>query len=70
MSSSPIAPGTALADVIAAFWASAGINIPLPTAMPSAAPSASVDTIVTVLFIAVLPASMTWRSCSTTSSFE
>src|SRR5690349_4796685 len=56
MSCSPIAPGTALNEVIAAVWASAArLMKRLPTVTPMATPTDSANTIVTVLFIAILP---------------
>src|SRR5262245_55307327 len=56
MSCSPIAPGTALNDVIGAVWASAArLMSRLPPMAPIAAPTARANTIVPVLFIAVLP---------------
>src|SRR5437763_14756187 len=69
MSCAPMAPGTALNDVgVAAVWASAdGLIIRLPAATPRTTPTASADTIVIVLLIALLRASTTWQSCS---SFE
>src|SRR5262245_54624046 len=56
MSCSPIAPGTALNDAVVAFWASAArLTSRLPPMAPIAAPTASANTMVAVLFIAVLP---------------
>src|SRR5262245_29153632 len=56
MSCSPMAPGTALNEVAVAVWASAaGFKSRLPPVTPMAAPTASANTMVPVLFIAVLP---------------
>src|SRR5262245_64171577 len=56
MSRSPMAPGTALNEVAVAVWASAaGFKSRLPPVTPMAAPTASANTIVPVLVIAVLP---------------
>src|SRR5712691_6017657 len=56
MSSSPIAPGTALKEVIAAVCASAArLMSRLPPVTPMATPTDSANKIVTVLFIAILP---------------
>src|SRR5262249_43018039 len=56
MSSSPIAPGTALYDADIAVWASAArFTSRLPPVTPIATPTASANTIVPVLVIAVLP---------------
>src|SRR5215813_10137691 len=56
MSCSPMAPGTALNDAVVAVWASAaGLISRLPPVTPIAAPTASANTMVAVLFIAVLP---------------
>src|SRR5262249_18685288 len=56
MSSSPIAPGTALNEVIAAVCASADrFTSRLPPVTPMATPTDSANTIVIVLFIALLP---------------
>src|SRR5215475_6801052 len=56
MSCSPIAPGTALNDAVVAFWASAAkLRSRLPPVTPIAVPTANANTMVPVLFIAVLP---------------
>src|SRR5215472_17507408 len=64
MSCAPMAPGTALneAGVAAVCASAAGFISRLPPAMPMTTPTASADTRVTVLLIAVLPVSTVRRT--------